>query len=102
MAKDDLLVQDEIDALLHSVTGEPGVARAPENRPVSHIPPFDPATQHRIIRERLHSLDIINERFARLFRISLFNLIRRNADITVTSVEYLSYSVFSRNVPVPA
>lgn len=100
MSKDDLLVQDEIDALLNSVSGDSG--DEPEIAGGARIRPFDPATQHRIIRERLHSLDIINERFARLFRISLFNLIRRNADLTVGPVEYQSYSGFSRNLPVPA
>src|SRR5690606_23589419 len=68
----------------------------------ARIRPFNPATQHRIIRERMHSLDIINERFARLFRISLFNLIRRNADITVGSVEYQSYSSLARYCSRPA
>ncbi len=63
--------------------------------------PFDPANQHRVIRERMQSLDIINERFARLFRVALFNLIRRSADITVSGVRYQSYSQFARNLPVP-
>lgn len=99
MSQDDLLLQDEIDALLSSVSGEADSADSSNNEP--RIRPFDPTTQHRIIRERLHALDIINERFARHFRISLFNLIRRNADITVEPVRYMSYSNFSRNVPVP-
>jgi flagellar motor switch protein FliM len=102
MAIDELLSQDEIDALLKGVSGE---ADQPTDEPVSHkesqVRPYDPATQHRVIRERLHALDIINERFARYFRMELFNLIRRSADITVDSVRYQSYSEFSRNLPVP-
>lgn len=103
MSNDDLLVQDEIDALLNSVSGG-GEQEETSSKPKgdARIRPFNPATQHRIIRERMHSLDIINERFARSFRISLFNLIRRNADITVGPVEYQSYSSFARYVPVPA
>jgi flagellar motor switch protein FliM len=99
MSQNNLLEQDEIDALLNSVSGtdsSPG-ARSGEPR----IRPYDPATQHRVIRDRLHAMDIINERFARLFRISLFNLIRRSSDITVESMRYQSYSNFARNVPVP-
>ncbi len=100
MAQDDLLSQEEIDALLKGVSGEEEAAprAAVEN---AHIRPYNPATQHRVIRERLHALDIINERFARHFRMSLFNLIRRTADITVDSVRYQTYSDFARNVPVP-
>ena len=99
MSQDDLLSQDEIDALLKGVSGddEP-VAR---NDGESRIRPYNPATQHRVIRERLQALDIINERFARHFRTGLFNLLRRSADITVDAVRYQSYSEFSRNVPVP-
>src|SRR5690554_6269988 len=104
MSENDLLVQDEIDALLHSVSGDED---SPGETPKSgggerKIRSFDPASQHRIIRDRLHALDIINARFARLFRIGLFNLIRRNPDITVDAIEYNSFSAFSRNVPVPA
>ncbi|GHB08647.1 flagellar motor switch protein FliM [Salinicola rhizosphaerae] len=100
MSQDDLLSQEEIDALLNGVSGD-------DDKPADDTPgekrtrPFDPANQHRIIRERLHALDIINERFARLFRVAMFNLIRRSADITVTGVRYQSYSEFARNLPVP-
>ncbi|WP_043526237.1 flagellar motor switch protein FliM [Litchfieldella xinjiangensis] len=100
MSQDDLLSQDEIDALLKGVSGEEDTAPSAD-KVGSRIRPYDPATQHRVIRERLHALDIINERFARHFRMSLFNLLRRSADITVDNVRYQSYSEFARNVPVP-
>ena len=96
MSQDDLLSQEEIDALLNG-PGEEEESPAGEPR----LRPYDPASQHRVIRERLHSLDIINERFARQFRVSLFNLIRRSADITVDSVRYQSFKDFARNLPVP-
>ena len=47
------------------------------------IRPYDPNTQRRVVRERLQALEIINERFARHFRMGLFNLLRRSPDITV-------------------
>ena len=100
MSQDDLLSQEEIDALLKGVSGEEDSSPA-SGADDARMRPYDPATQHRVIRERLHALDIINERFARNFRMGLFNLLRRSADITVESVRYLSYSEFSRNVPVP-
>ncbi|MCH9784413.1 MAG: flagellar motor switch protein FliM, partial [Gammaproteobacteria bacterium] len=97
MAQDDLLSQEEIDALLNGPGGDDESPASKEPR----LRPYDPASQHRVIRERLHSLDIINERFARHFRVSLFNLIRRSADITVDSVRYQSFKDFARNLPVP-
>ncbi|HEB28037.1 MAG TPA: flagellar motor switch protein FliM, partial [Porticoccus sp.] len=99
MTDGNVLLQDEIDALLNTVSGDE--VEASEKPVGSRVRPYDPKTQHRVIRERLHALDMINERFARSFRIGLFNLIRRNADITVESMRYESYSTFSRNVPMP-
>lgn len=98
MAQDDLLSQEEIDALLH---GADAGAEAGDASSAPQMRPYDPATQQRVIRERLHSMDIINERFARHFRVGLFNLIRRSADITVESVRYQSFKDFARNLLVP-
>ncbi|AEV60794.1 flagellar motor switch protein FliM [Pseudomonas ogarae] len=99
MAIDDLLSQDEIDMLLRG-GGDSDVSDVDKLKDAG-VRPYDPATQHRVIHERLHALDIINERFARYFRMSLFNLIRRSIDITVTSVRYQSYSDFSLHMPMP-
>ncbi len=99
MSQDDFLVQDEIDALLNSVSGDE--ENGEQNQGDSRIRPYNPKTQHRIIKDRLHALDMINQRFARLFRISLFNLIRRNADITVDPISFQSYSNYSKYMPVP-
>ncbi|KKA08326.1 flagellar motor switch protein FliM [Pseudomonas ogarae] len=99
MAIDDLLSQDEIDMLLRG--GGDSDASDVDKLKDAGVRPYDPATQHRVIHERLHALDIINERFARYFRMSLFNLIRRSIDITVTSVRYQSYSDFSLHMPMP-
>ncbi|AQA18093.1 flagellar motor switch protein FliM [Halioglobus japonicus] len=101
MAESDLLLQDEIDALLNSVSGDEESAE--NSREVeARIRPYDPRTQSRIIKERLHGLDMINQRFARLFRVGLFNLIRRNADINCDFMKFESYSTYSKNVPVPS
>lgn len=98
MAQDDLLSQEEIDALLGGSGDED---KADDGKKSGVVQPYDPATQHRIIRERLYGLDLINQRFARNFRVGLFNLIRRSADITVDNLQYQSYEEFVRNVPVP-
>ncbi|HET7267193.1 MAG TPA: flagellar motor switch protein FliM [Oleiagrimonas sp.] len=100
MSQDDLLSQKEIDALLNGPGGNDESNAEPADAE-PRIRPYDPASQHRIIRERLHGLELINQRFARHFRVGLFNLIRRSADITVDSMSYQSYRDFVRNVPVP-
>ena len=77
----DLLSQDEIDALLHGVDDgdidtdadeEPGTVRT-----------YDLTSQDRIVRGRMPTLEMINERFARYTRVSMFNMLRRTADVSV-------------------
>lgn len=91
------LSQDEIDRLLNG--GNDGITDDGES--ADHIKRYDPHTQRRVVRERLHSLEIINERFARQFRIGLFNMLRRSPDITVGNIKIQPYHEFARNLPVP-
>jgi flagellar motor switch protein FliM len=96
---DSFLSQDEIDRLLNADAdsgSDPNSSRADAG-----IKPYDPHTQRRVIRERLHSLEIINERFARQFRMGLFNLLRRSPDITAGNIQIQPYHEFARNLPVP-
>lgn len=96
---EDFLSQDEVDALLRSATGEQDEEIQVED--TSGIRTYDLATQERIVRGRMPTLEIINERFARLLRIGLFNFIRRTVDIAVGSVRVIKFSEFVRNLVVP-
>jgi flagellar motor switch protein FliM len=96
---DDILSQDEVDALLKGVTGE--TEEVAEEQEGGGVRPYNIAKQERIVRGRMPGLELINERFARLFRIGLFNLIRRTAEISVGPVRVLKYSEFVRNLVVP-
>ena len=98
MAK-DILSQDEVDAILNGVTGQSDDAPEPED--TSGVRPYNLATQERIVRGRMPTLEIINERFARLLRIGLFNFVRRTAEISVGPVRVVKYSEFVRNLVVP-
>ncbi|ELV3373024.1 flagellar motor switch protein FliM [Enterobacter sichuanensis] len=96
---DSFLSQDEIDRLLNADV-ESNSDRQ-NNGADPGVKPYDPHTQRRVIRERLHSLEIINERFARQFRMGLFNLLRRSPDITAGNIKIQPYHEFARNLPVP-
>lgn len=98
----DILSQDEIDALLHGVDGgevETGGDEAPADGQVTS---FDFHSQDRIVRGRLPSLEMINERFARLFRISLFNFLRRSPEISVSSVQMAKFGEYVHSLFMPA
>ena len=78
----DLLSQDEIDALLHGVDDGDIEVDETDAAPGEALP-YDFTSQDRIVRGRMPTLEMINERFARHMRISLFNLMRRSADISI-------------------
>ena len=96
---DDILSQEEVDALLRGVTGEPEESVKEETG--SSVRPYDIGRQERIVRGRMPTLELIHERFARLFRIGLFNFMRRNAEISINPIKVQKYSDFVRNLVVP-
>lgn len=96
---DEFLSQEEVDSLLRGVTGESDEAEKPADD--SSIRSYNLGKQERIVRGRMPTMEIINERFARLFRISLFNLMRRTADVSVGQLRVTKFSEFIRNLPVP-
>jgi flagellar motor switch protein FliM len=96
---DNFLSQEEVDALLKGVTGDTDDAMSQED--TSGVRPYNLATQERIVRGRMPTLEIINERFARLVRIGLFNFLRRSAEVSVGTVRVSKYSEFIRNLVVP-
>ncbi|OSN01711.1 MULTISPECIES: flagellar motor switch protein FliM [Lonsdalea] len=98
---DSILSQAEIDALLNGDSDDGDSKAKSASGPESDIRPYDPNTQRRVVRERLQSLEIINERFARQFRMGLFNLLRRSPDITAGPIKIQPYHDFARNLPVP-
>ncbi|PLY15075.1 MAG: flagellar motor switch protein FliM [Sedimenticola sp.] len=100
MSGNDLLSQDEIDALLHGVdSGDVETEAEEEFDGVARN--YDFASQDRIVRGRLPTLEMINERFARHLRTSLFNMLRRSADISVSGVQMLKFSEFVHSLFVP-
>lgn len=99
MSLQDLLSQDEIDALLH---GADDGAKSDDRLGVpGEVIPYDLATQDRIVRGRMPTLEMINERFARYIRISLFNLLRRSAEVQVGGVQVMKFGEYVHTLYVP-
>lgn len=96
---DDILSQEEVDALLRGVTGEEDDGE--DDVDPSAVRSYDIGRQERIVRGRMPTLEIINERFARNLRIALYNFMRRNAEISVGPIRVQKYSEFIRNLVVP-
>src|SRR5665647_1853044 len=100
MAYDQQLSQDEVDALLQGVTGDTDAVSAPPPAPEG-LPTYKLGTDDRIVRSRMHTLEVINERFARHLRSSLLTFMRRSADISVGAVQIQKYSCLLYTSPSP-
>ncbi|HUD25765.1 MAG TPA: flagellar motor switch protein FliM [Burkholderiaceae bacterium] len=96
---EQFLSQDEVDALLEGVTGESQKLEQPEQ--TGGVRNYDLGNQERIVRGRMPTMEIINERFARNFRLGLFNFMRRSPEISVGPVRVIKYSAFVRDIAVP-
>lgn len=98
----DLLSQDEIDALLHGVddVDEDVIESEGGDTDDSHAH-FDFSSQDRIVRGRMPTLELVNERFARHLRISLFNMLRHTAEVSINGVQMLKFGEYVHTLFVP-
>jgi len=95
----DLLSQDEIDALLHGV--DDGDIGHEEEVDAAGIKSYDLTSNDRIVRGRMPTLEMINERFARYTRISMFNFLRRSADVASGGVQIMKFGEYIHTLYVP-
>jgi flagellar motor switch protein FliM len=95
-----ILSQEEVDALLQGITGESqkldeaGGAAGPARE-------YDLASQERIVRGRMPTMEIVNERFARNIRVGLFNFLRKSPEISIGGTKVQKYGAFLREIVVP-
>jgi flagellar motor switch protein FliM len=95
-----ILSQDEVDALLQGITGESQKLEQ-EEVPAGGVRNYDLASQERIVRGRMPTMEIINERFARNLRIGLFNFARKSPEVSIGGIKVQKYSAFLRDIVVP-
>ncbi len=98
----DLLSQDEIDALLH------GVDDVEEEEEIEDVAvrddgssDYDFSSQDRIVRGRMPTLEMVNERFARHMRISLFNMMRSTAEVSINGIQMIKFGEYIHTLFVP-
>jgi len=102
MSTADLLSQDEIDALLHGVDdGDVETDDEVDEGVAGDARQYDFNSQERIVRGRMPTLEMVNERFARYFRISLFNFLRRSAEISISGIQIQKFSEYVQGLFVP-
>ncbi len=95
-----ILSQDEVDALLQGITGESQKIDQ-EETVQGGVRDYDLGNQERIVRGRMPTMEVINERFARNIRIGLFNFIRKSPEVSIGGIKLQKYSAFLREIVVP-
>lgn len=98
-----ILSQDEVDALLQGVT-DGDVDSGPGDEELEGgggVVPYDLTSQERIIRGRMPTLEIIHQRFSRLFRSMISGMLRRVVDVALLSTDMIKFGEFIKTLPVP-
>ena len=102
---EQLLSQDEIDALLNTISSrddEPGfpgpeaVAATPQKALV-----FDFTKYTKGRKDRLSALEFITDRLSKSLRSALTLFLEREVEINVTPTQYIEYGEFIKTLPLP-
>ncbi|VAW52172.1 Flagellar motor switch protein FliM [hydrothermal vent metagenome] len=98
---EEVLSQDEIDTLLNGVEDGDVTTEGDQNIDGNEAVSYELGSQDRIIRGRMPTLDMINERFIRYLRISMFNMLRRSVEVNVVGVNMIKFSEYVRGLFMP-
>lgn len=107
---DQELSNDQVNTLLSAVSdGSIEVEGQKNSEDVSSqkgknlkIVPHDLTKRDHVIRSRMPTLDIVYERFVRLFRMSLSNSLRKFATLNMHSTDMVKFGDFVNELPIPS
>ena len=98
----DLLSQDEIDALMDGVAEGAVPTGNDEPLPRDEVIQFDFTQQDRIVRGRLPTLEMVNDRFSRFFRTALSNVLRKTCDVSALGVKMVKFAEYVHGLTLPS
>ena len=96
---DPVLNQNEIDALLNGMNGDEAQVEAVPDSGEARV--YDFGKEMRIVRGRMPTLEMINERFVRLFRLSVYGILRRQAEVSAAAVQLKKFSEYVHTLHLP-
>ena len=103
MGEEEILSQEEVDALLRGVgDGELETETDEIAKNISGVEPFDLTTQEKVISGRLPTLNIINQMFCKLFQNTFSKLTRRSVQVSTISTNTIKFGDFQSSLPFPS
>ncbi|MCM2284534.1 MAG: flagellar motor switch protein FliM [Desulfobacula sp.] len=99
----EILSQDEVDSLLDGLDSGEVEAVKDKAKPekIDGIIAYDFTSQDKVVRARMPTFDVINERLSREVRATLSSLLQTNVDVSANPFDTLKFSEFVRSLPVP-
>lgn len=97
-----ILTQDEINALLRGLSDGDVETDTFDDAQQGALRKYDLASQERIIRGRMPTMELIHDRFTRSFRTSLSKFLGRTCFINVGGIEIVKFGLFMKKLPLPS
>jgi flagellar motor switch protein FliM len=97
----NILSQEEVDALLRGISGGEVETEVVDHAVSEGVISYDLTSQDRIIRGRMPTLEMLNEKFSRIFRGTMSSTIRKVVNISAMSTDMLKFGEFMKTLPVP-
>lgn len=99
----EILSQDEVDSLLDGLDSGEVETVKDKSKPekIEGIVAYDFTSQDKVVRARMPTFDVINERLSREVRATLSSLLQTNVDVSANPFDTLKFSEFVRSLPVP-
>src|SRR3989339_322869 len=97
----NILSQEEVDALLRGISGGEIETEVVDLQGPSDVITYDLTSQDRIIRGRMPTLEMTNEKFVRMFRTTLSALMRKVVSVSTLAVDMIKFGEFLKTIPVP-
>src|SRR5512139_2476343 len=100
---DKVLSQEEINALFSAMSSEDlSLTGSGEKAPAARkVASYDFHRADRISQDQMRSIHLLHEHFGRNFASSLSAYLRSFVDVSLSSLEQLSYSAFIKTLPDP-
>jgi flagellar motor switch protein FliM len=99
----EVLSQEEINTLLKGLSeGEIEDGTVEAQGAAQNVKKFDLASQERIVRGRMPTMEMIHDRFSRQFRTALGKFLGRSCFTNVGKIEMVKFGAFLKKLPLPS